>query len=204
MQPRLLLTGAIAICASLLTACDAARPTAPVSLGQGVVGGEERLVTMMDACDPKSFNAADATCVRSGGVTFERFMELLRKHQTVGAWHFSPRALNATVGQTLLAVNRGGEVHTFTEVKEFGGGRVEALNALSANLIPAPECLNLAPGDLVAPGASDTDELDEAGTEHYQCCIHPWMRLNLHVRPRRKTAAVRGFHAAGRDRAPSE
>jgi plastocyanin len=183
MQPRLLLTGAIAICASLLTACDAARPAAPVSLSQGVAGGEERLVTMMDACDPKSFDAADVTCVRSGGVTFERFLDPLRKHQTVGAWRFSPGAINASVGQTLLAVNRGGEVHTFAEVKEFGCGRVEVLNTLSGKPVPAPECQNLAPGDFISPGGSYTDEVDEPGTEHYQCCIHPWMRLDLHTRP---------------------
>jgi hypothetical protein len=87
------------------------------------------------------------------------------------------------VGQTLLAVNQGGEVHTFTEVENFGGGIVLALNALSGNPVPAPECLNLVAGDFVAPGASYTDEVEEPGTEHYQCCIHPWMRLDLHARP---------------------
>jgi len=140
-------------------------------------------VTMMDACDSESFDAADVTCVRSGGVTFEPFLELLGKHQTVGAWHFSPGTLNASVGQSLLAVNRGGEVHMFTEVEDFGGGRVPILNALSGNPVPAPECLNLTPGDFVAPGASYTDEVEEPGTEHYQCCIHPWMQLDLHARP---------------------
>lgn len=70
MQRRLLLTAAIATCASLLNACDdAARPTAPVSVSQAVAGGEERLVTMMDGCDPESFGAADVICVRPGGVT---------------------------------------------------------------------------------------------------------------------------------------
>ncbi len=184
MQQRLLLAGAIAICASLFTACDdAARPTAPVSLNQAVAGGEERLVTMMDGCDPQSFNAADVSCTRSGGVTFQRFLELLRKHQTVAAWRFSPGTINASVGQTLLAVNRGGEVHTFTEVERFGGGMIEVLNQLSGNPVPAPECRNLAPSDFIAPGASHTDEIEEPGTEHYQCCIHPWMRLELHARP---------------------
>jgi len=138
MQPRLLLTAAIATGASLLNACDdAATPTAPESVSQAVAGGEERLVTMMDGCDPESFDAADVTCVRPGGVTFERFLGLLGKNQTVGAWHFSPGTLNARVGQTLLAVNQGGEVHTFTEVEDFGGGRVLVLNALSGNPVPA-------------------------------------------------------------------
>jgi plastocyanin len=184
MRQRLVLAGAIALSASGLNACDdTARPTAPVSVSQALAGGEERLVTMMDGCDPQSFNAAGVSCTRSGGVTFQRFLELLRKHQTAGAWHFSPGTLNARVGQTLLAVNQGGEVHTFTEVKEFGGGAVEVLNTLSGNPVPAPECQNLAPGDFVAPGTNYTDEVEEPGTEHYQCCIHPWMRLDLHARP---------------------
>ncbi len=91
MRSRRLHTAAIAICASLLNACDdATRPTAPVSVMQAVAGGEERLVTMMDACDPESFDAADVTCVRPGGVTFERFLDLLGKNQTVGAWQSRP------------------------------------------------------------------------------------------------------------------
>ena len=74
-------------------------------------------------------------------------------------------------------------MHTFTEVEEFGGGKIEVLNTLSGNPVPAPECQNLAPSDFIAPGASYTDEVEERGTDHYQCCIHPWMRLDLHVRP---------------------
>jgi plastocyanin len=183
MQQRLLLAGAVAISAALFNACDDAdRPTAPVSVSQVVAGGEERLVTMMDACDPESFDAAHVTCVRSGGVTFERFLELLGEHQTVGAWRFSPGTLNARVGQTLLAVNQGGEVHTFTEVENFGGGIVTALNELSGNPVPATECQSLTRGDFLAPGATYTDEVEEPGTEHYQCCIHPWMRLDVHAR----------------------
>ena len=86
------------------------------------------------------------------------------------------------MGQTLVAVNQGGEVHTFTEVEHFGGGVVRVLNELSGNPVPAPECQNLARGDFIAPGGSDTDEVEEPGTERYQCCIHPWMRLEVHAR----------------------
>jgi plastocyanin len=183
MQQRLLLTAAIALSASGLNACDdPTRPTAPVSVSPALAGGEERLVTMMDGCEPRTFHAAGVNCTRSGGVTFQRFLELLGKHQTVGAWRFSPGTLNIRVGQTLLAVNHGGEVHTFTEVKEFGGGLVDTLNTLSGNPVPAPECRSLAAGDFIAPGARYTDEVEESGIEHYQCCIHPWMRLDLHAR----------------------
>ena len=77
-------------------------------------------------------------------------------------------------------------MHTFTEVAHFGGGIVPLLNQLSGNTVPAAECLNLEPDDFVAPGATYAEEepLDEEGTEHYQCCIHPWMRTEVHVRGR--------------------
>jgi len=80
-------------------------------------------------------------------------------------------------------VNHGGEVHTFTEVEEFGGGIVPALNTLAHTPVEAPECKALESDDFIAPGAtytSDTEE--EQGDEKYQCCIHPWMRLTAHIR----------------------
>ena len=187
----LLFTAALATCASLLSACnDATPPTAPdspsptaaVSVSKAVGGGAERIVNMMDACDPASFEAQGVSCTRSGGVTFEQFLALLGKHQSAGAWHFAPGIVNARVGQELVAINRGGEVHTFTEVEEFGGGIVPALNDLSGNPVPAPECLALEPDDFVAPGGRYTDDVEEAGTEHYQCCIHPWMRVDVNAR----------------------
>ena len=177
---------AAAACTSLLlNGCeDAGRPTAPGPLSAAVAGRETRQVQMMDACDGESFNAAlgAGTCARKGGVPFGQFLKLLGKHQTAGAWHFAPATLNVRVGQTLLAVNQGGEVHTFTEVEEFGGGIVPELNALSGNPVPAPECLALAPGDFVPPGGSHTDEVERPGTERYECCIHPWMRATVHAR----------------------
>lgn len=180
MRNRIVLQTAIVSLASLLSACgDTARPTELISVSQAVAGRAERLVIMRDACDPESFGAAGATCVREGGLTFDHFLRLLRKHQTVEAWGFSPGRLEANVGQTLLALNRGGEVHTFTEVAAFGGGVVDTLNKLSGNPTPAPECQNLPPDAFIAPGSSQTNEVSAPGTKHYQCCIHPWMRLDL-------------------------
>ena len=77
----------------------------------------------MDACDPDTFNApppagvGPGTCSRSGGVQFATFLEQLGKHGTIGAWHFAPPDTSAAVGQVFVAMNRGGEVHTFTEVE---------------------------------------------------------------------------------------
>ena len=167
-----------------LAACggDSETPTDPLSLARGGVAA--RQVLMMDACDPTTFDAAigPGTCVRDGGVRFDSFIAQLGRHRSVGAWHFAPGTVNAAVSQTLLAVNRGGEAHTFTEVEEFGGGIVPDLNALSGNREPAPECLALDADDFVAPGGTYEDEVEEVGAERYQCCIHPWMRTVVTAR----------------------
>ena len=181
--PTLVLVSALAAGCS-----DASRPTAPtsdVSLARQSAGGSERLVTMMDACDPTTFNLAlnDPTaCIRNGGVTFDHFIAQLQKHARAGAWHNAPSKMNVRVGQTLVARNHGGEVHTFTEVEEFGGGIVPVLNALARTPVPAPECLSLGGDDFVPPGGTYRDDVDEPGTELYQCCIHPWMRTTVHAR----------------------
>jgi plastocyanin len=138
------------------------------------------MVNMHDACEPDSFNAAagPGTCIRNGGVTFDLFIAELTKHQTVGAWHFAPGVTpNAKVGETFLASNTGGEVHTFTEVADFGGGIVPPLNALAGTPNVAPECNALEADDFVAPGQTYSETVDHTGTVKYQCCIHPWMRL---------------------------
>ena len=144
----------------------------------------ERMVTMHDACDGASFNAmfGPGTCLRNGGVSFDEFIAQLMKHQSVGAWHFGPPRTVARVGDTFVAVNRGGEVHTFTEVDEFGGGIIPALNALSGTPDIAPACAALEDDDFVPPGATYRETVDEAGTVRFQCCIHPWMRLTAQVK----------------------
>jgi plastocyanin len=137
------------------------------------------MVNMHDACEPDSFNAAagPGTCVRNGGVLFDNSIAQLTANQFVGAWHFAPGVANARVGETFLASNTGGEVHTFTEVADFGGGIVPPLNQLSGNPNVAPECTALEADDFVAPGQTYHETVDHAGTVKFQCCIHPWMRL---------------------------
>jgi len=170
-------------------AAHAAAPNPGVSSAAAATPGlPDRTVTMMDACDPETFNApppagvGPGTCSRSGGVTFANFLAQLGEHGSIGAWHFAPPNTSAKVGQVFVAVNQGGEVHTFTEVAKFGGGIVPPLNALSGNPIVAPECNALEQDDFVAPGATYRDEpLAAAGTARFQCCIHPWMRLEVKV-----------------------
>jgi plastocyanin len=180
---RLFLLLPLGLVVLLSAGCDdAVRTTSPELHTQAILGGEQRLITMMDACDPETFNAAvgPGTCIRNGGVRFTKFLALLGEHQKVGGWQFAPTSVNARVGQELLAVNRGGEEHTFTEVEEFGGGIIPDLNALAGVPEQAPECL--AETDFVPPGGSITDDVEEEGTELYQCCIHPWMRTVVTAR----------------------
>ncbi|HET7552740.1 MAG TPA: hypothetical protein VFK04_15715 [Gemmatimonadaceae bacterium] len=143
-----------------------------------------RFVSMMDACDPATFNAVlgPGSCTRQGGVKFDKFIAQLQRHQMAGAWHFAPPTVQARLGQTIIATNRGGEVHTFTRVAEFGGGEVPELNALSGNTTVAPECTQLEPDDFVAPGGTYSEQVDAGGTLLFQCCIHPWMRTVVHVK----------------------
>ena len=144
----------------------------------------EVMVNMQDACDPDTFNAAigPGTCVGAGGgVTFQHFIDTLTRLGSIGAWHFAPPNSQVRVGQSFLVTNHGGEVHTFTEVEEFGGGIVPMLNDLAHVPNVAPECKTLEPDDFVAPGATYKEDIEEEGVEKYQCCIHPWMHLVAHV-----------------------
>jgi len=149
-------------------------------------GSKEQHVNMLDACDPETFNAVigPGTCTRpGGGVTFQNFIDQLTKHGTIGSWRFTPLNASLHVGDEFVAFNQGGEVHTFTEVEEFGGGIVPLLNQLSGNTEVAPEC-NPATLTFIPPGGTYSDEVEEPGTEHYQCCIHPWMRATVTARGR--------------------
>lgn len=94
----------------------------------------------------------------------------------------------------LILENRGGETHTFTLMKVFGVGFVEALNQLSGNPVPAPECASTTPDGLVPNPPSPVNVFVNADTEtafsaaqlrpgkyRFECRIHPWMRVVLTV-----------------------
>src|SRR3954466_2727394 len=141
-------------------------------------------VSIQDQCDPASFNAAlgAGTCTRQGNTTFAQFNTELNATQQVAAWRFVPANLTIHVGQRLTETNDGGEMHTFTEVAQFGGGIVPSLNQASGNPVEAPECQQLAQGDLLASGTTHTGDVETAATtDKYQCCIHPWMRATVTV-----------------------
>src|SRR6185295_5179402 len=92
------------------------------------------------------------------------------------AWRIDPPYLKTETDGDVSVRNKGGRVHTFTEVAEFGGGRVAPLNQ---GLTPAPEC---ATAVNLAPGASVKLSSLSAGNHRYQCCIHPWMRAIVKVK----------------------
>ena len=158
-----------------------------VILGAGLIGRVPpvRVVDILDRCDPDSFNAmfGPNTCVFDHpGVSVDTFLRVLGNSGQIGAWHFSPRQVRLKEGQAFQAQNSGGEVHTFTEVAEFGGGFIPELNDLTGNPIPAPECLDFPNIEFIPAGASNAPEVDDAGEHKYMCCIHPWMRATVTVR----------------------
>jgi hypothetical protein len=106
--------------------------------------GEARNIGILDRCDPASFNAAfgDGTCVmRNSGVPLDTFLARVNpKDGGHSAWRFTPEQVRLRGGQFLRLDNRGGEVHTFTEVVSFGGGFVEELNATLPRTPPVHRC----------------------------------------------------------------
>lgn len=147
-------------------------------------GTGARIVRIRDECDPASFNAAfndPNICIRSGSITFDHFIAELTQTRQAPQWRFDPGTVELDPARGLLAVNNGGEVHTFTRVAKFGGGIIPLLNTLTGQTDVAPECTTLEADDFVAPGGTYTAELNTDALQHFQCCIHPWMRTDVRV-----------------------
>ena len=147
-------------------------------------------IDIWDYCDPDTFNdpvngVGPGTCVRStanGAITFGGFVNELTLDQSAGAWRFAPNQLVVKQGTVLILRNLGGEEHTFTQVKRFGGGFVPFLNDLSGNPTPAPECSGPVGPDnqFIDPGTTVSHPLGKDDVVvNYQCCVHPWMRLTV-------------------------
>ena len=140
-----------------------------------------RQVQVLDDCDPATFNAAigPGTCVKDGGTTFSEFIAQLLAQGRAPAWRFAPAQLKLDADGTLQAHNRGGEDHTFTEVANFGGGCIAALND-PLGLTPVPECAGFPGGAFAATtvhaGGTVTTVALPPGVHRYECLIHPWMR----------------------------
>jgi hypothetical protein len=142
-----------------------------------------------DDCDPASFGAL-CRAGFNGNTTREEFTAELNATKTVRAWEYGGGDIRVNLGETFQVDNRGGEVHTFSIVKNFGGGRVAGLNTASGNPTVAPECvagpnatnvdIASAAGINVTTGANGV--IKSRGTFKVQCCIHPWMRSTVTIR----------------------
>jgi len=146
-------------------------------------------VVALDECDPATFNAALGPDF-CHNVTLGAFTTLSDLFSKAAAgtpdpgWDFEPDALKIKEGTTLVVTDQGGEPHTFTEVKKFGGGFIPGLNAGEETV---PECTggfsNVAVAKTRILQGSHTDITDLSKGEHlFQCCIHPWMRMKVEVK----------------------
>jgi hypothetical protein len=184
--------------ASLLLAAGIAAPMAFADNDHGNTQPDPLLIKMRDTCDAPTFNAAfgPGTCVGSFRTTLDQFLEELTQDKVVGSWRYHPFEVKAKKGTPLTIQNLGGELHTFTRVKEFGGGFVQVLNDLSGTPTPAPECATNVNGVLVPaqPSASNLfipagqtapgETVERGKTVKYMCCIHPWMRITINPKGR--------------------
>jgi len=188
----LFLAANLVSCSDLPTPTAASRTRVPSSplLDAGV--DHAGAIVGHDSCDPATFNAAlqDPTaCTKNGHTTFQAFIAELSATQTARSWKFSP--FNATVhaGENMLTQNVGGETHTFTPVRQYGGGFIQILNDLSGNPVPAPECLDIPALDFVLSGGRSlipagalAAVADANGIARVECCLHPWMRTDVRIK----------------------
>ena len=162
------------------------------------VRGSDSNIIMMDNCSPDdpgydAFGGCPEGSPRGarayrGDVTVSEFFDLLISPLAPGhvighpSWRNEPSYISIRAGQKVRVTNRGGRVHTFTEVEDFGGGFVPLLNE---TMMPAPECgQNFVPDPgvvFVAMRETQTLRAMTPGLHKFQCCIHPWMRGAVRV-----------------------
>jgi len=158
---------------------------------RGGRGDGPREVVLRDDCDPTDpLWAPTGGCNRrEGDVNLAEFnaarLSPLAPASVIGhpAWFFDPSYLEVKAGKRIRILNDGGRTHTFTEVANFGGGRVPPLNTGVGGvpaLMQAPECVAAGVIDIPGGGESVVDGL-APGQHRFQCCIHPWMRTQIAV-----------------------
>jgi len=154
-----------------------------LTAGVGAVQGDKKF-RMYDDCDPVTFAGVPGGCIGNGHTTFDEFIEELIQTQDAHKWRNQPEQAHLNVGRPTLIENRGGEVHTFTKVAEFGGGFVAELNGI-LGLAPVPECVpqqvDFIPAGAVVEGPVAGSADLPVGINRFQCCIHPWMRTVIEV-----------------------
>jgi plastocyanin len=180
MKRNLLKVGLVICC---LVLAGAIRPDDPPSVAQ---------VVALDECDPTTFNAAIGPdfCknVALAPLGYATTIQDLFAKAAAGTpdpkWDFEPDVLTINKGTILSVVDQGGEPHTFTEVKQFGGGFIPGLNSGQA---PVPECAagfsdNSVAKTRIIQGSTSLFTGLSKGTHYFQCCLHPWMRVKVEVK----------------------
>ena len=147
-------------------------------------------IVALDECDPKSFNDALGAdfCknVALGKVTvLSKLFEEGQSGKGDPNWDFEPDELRIKQGTPIIVTDQGGEPHTFTEVKHFGGGFIDLLNVPGE--VAVPECedgfANLAVARTrILQGSQQIITGLGKGEHLFQCCIHPWMRVKVEVK----------------------
>ena len=146
-------------------------------------------IVALDECDPTTFNAALGAdfCKNVSLGAFTTFDNLFAE-AAAGTpdpnWDFEPDTVHIKQGTILSVVDQGGEPHTFTEVANFGGGFIPPLND-GQNAVP--ECaLGFSSVAVARTRILQGSQLQVAGlskgVHHFQCCIHPWMRMTVVVK----------------------
>jgi hypothetical protein len=160
---------------------------APVAVTANQVSSAQ--VVALDECDPATFNAALGPdfCknISLGAFTTlsDLFAEAASGHPDP-KWDFEPDVVHLNQGGLLRVVDQGGEPHTFTEVAKFGGGFIPDLNGGEETV---PECsggfsnLAVARTRILQGSESQITGLSK-GKHLFQCCIHPWMRVEVDVK----------------------
>jgi len=147
-------------------------------------------VVALDECDPATFNAALGPdfCRNVALGASTKLADLFAK-AAAGTpdpgWDFEPDTMEIKQGTALSVVDQGGEPHTFTEVSKFGGGFIAELNAPGEFTVP--ECAGgfsnvaVARTRILQGSETKVGELTK-GKHRFQCCIHPWMRVEVEVK----------------------
>jgi plastocyanin len=161
-------------------------------MGDGGHNANPAQVVALDECDPATFNAADAAgpgfCknVALGASTpFLTLLGLAQAGNPDKKWDFEPDTLTVDEGTPIIAVDEGGEPHTFTEVAQFGGGFIGGLNG--PNETTVPECaggfsrVEVARTRILQGSQLRVNGLSK-GVHNFQCCIHPWMHTTVVVK----------------------
>ena len=146
-------------------------------------------VVALDECDPATFNTAlGADFCKNVALGASTTLANLLAEAAAGTpdpnWDFEPDTLKIKEGTVVSVTDQGGEPHTFTEVAAFGGGFIAPLNNGQATI---PECMGgfgsvaVARTRLLQGSTVQVVGLSK-GVHHFECCIHPWMRMDVMVK----------------------